>query len=163
MSALMCCLEPKVNRIDVETVHERIEVRKGRLLRVIVKDRGGSSDLPPDSADSTSVRINTWINGVNKSHHEGSREGSNTGYQGRIVVFLIHGVGGCADVWYKQIDYFSKSGYIVVAPDLLGHGGSDAPREPAAYQFSELSRDMFAVFDRYRSEKKNILIGHSYG
>jgi pimeloyl-ACP methyl ester carboxylesterase len=26
-----------------------------------------------------------------------------------------------------------------------------------------LAYDMFAVFDRYRSEKRNILVGHSYG
>lgn len=162
MSTLMrCCLEQKDNRIDVETIHEKIEVRKGRSLRVIIKRQepsGRGSGIPPGSPDSANVRINPWVN-----NSEVVTDQRCIGQQDRIVLFFIHGVGGCADVWYKQIEYFTRFGYIVVAPDLLGHGGSDAPRDENAYEFSELAHDMFAVFDRYRSAKKNILVGHSYG
>lgn len=168
MSQSMCCFERKRNQIDVEAAHERVEVREGRWLRVIYKDTD-SSVLPalPPSASSSTTAVNSWINSVSSAidikkaitkNSEGLTERKN-----KIVVFFIHGVGGCADVWHQQIEYFSKLGYVIVAPDVLGHGGSSAPRDPSFYNFSELSDDMFAVFDRYRSEKKNILVGHSYG
>lgn len=158
----MCCFQKKRNRIDVEAALEKIEIRKGRWLRVIFKDTD-SPRIPvlPSSANSSKTVVNSWMNRDNQNERISAED--QTHRSNKIVMFFLHGVGGCADVWHKQIEYFSKLGYAVVAPDFLGHGGSSAPRDPSSYDFSELSHDMFAVFDRYRSEKKNILVGHSYG
>ncbi|XP_050789815.1 protein ABHD8 [Gopherus flavomarginatus] len=84
------------------------------------------------------------------------------GTQSDVVLFFIHGVGGSLDIWKEQLDFFSKLGYEVVAPDLAGHGSSSAPEIAAAYTFYALAEDMRAVFKRY-AKKRNILIGHSYG
>ncbi|CAM5126256.1 unnamed protein product [Natator depressus] len=84
------------------------------------------------------------------------------GTQSDVVLFFIHGVGGSLDIWKEQLDFFSKLGYEVVAPDLAGHGSSSAPQIAAAYTFYALAEDMRAVFKRY-AKKRNILIGHSYG
>ncbi|XP_044854308.1 protein ABHD8 isoform X3 [Mauremys mutica] len=84
------------------------------------------------------------------------------GTQSDVVLFFIHGVGGSLDIWKEQLDFFSKLGYEVVAPDLAGHGCSSAPQIAAAYTFYALAEDMRAVFKRY-AKKRNILIGHSYG
>ncbi|XP_028833027.1 protein ABHD8 [Denticeps clupeoides] len=79
-----------------------------------------------------------------------------------VVLFFIHGVGGSLDIWGSQLDFFSRLGYEVIAPDLAGHGASTAPQIAAAYTFYALAEDLRAVFKRY-SRKRNILIGHSYG
>ncbi|XP_044276927.1 protein ABHD8 [Varanus komodoensis] len=79
-----------------------------------------------------------------------------------VVLFFIHGVGGALDIWKEQLDFFSRLGYEVVAPDLAGHGASSAPRIAAAYTFYALAEDMRTVFKRY-AKKRNVLIGHSYG
>ncbi|XP_027520176.1 protein ABHD8 [Corapipo altera] len=84
------------------------------------------------------------------------------GTHGDVVLFFIHGVGGSLDIWKEQLDFFTKLGYEVVAPDLAGHGCSSAPQIAAAYTFYALAEDMRAVFKRY-AKKRNILIGHSYG
>ncbi|NWW80385.1 ABHD8 protein, partial [Climacteris rufus] len=84
------------------------------------------------------------------------------GGHGDVVLFFIHGVGGSLDIWKEQLDFFTKLGYEVVAPDLAGHGCSSAPPIAAAYTFYALAEDMRAVFKRY-AKKRNILIGHSYG
>lgn len=84
------------------------------------------------------------------------------GTHGDVVLFFIHGVGGSLDIWKEQLDFFSKLGYEVVAPDLAGHGCSSAPQIAAAYTFYALAEDMRSVFKRY-AKKRNILIGHSYG
>ena len=78
------------------------------------------------------------------------------------VLFFLHGVGGCGEVWHHQIDYFCRAGFEMVIPDMLGHGFSRAPRQTSAYTFEELADDMLSVFDRY-AKKRNVLIGHSYG
>ncbi|NXD04279.1 ABHD8 protein, partial [Certhia familiaris] len=81
---------------------------------------------------------------------------------GDVVLFFIHGVGGSLDIWKEQLEFFSKLGYEVVAPDLAGHGCSSAPPVAAAYTFYALAEDMRAVFKRY-AKRRNILVGHSYG
>ncbi|XP_005534024.1 PREDICTED: abhydrolase domain-containing protein 8 [Pseudopodoces humilis] len=84
------------------------------------------------------------------------------GAHGDVVLFFIHGVGGSLDIWKEQLEFFSKLGYEVVAPDLAGHGCSSAPPVAAAYTFYALAEDMRVVFKRY-AKKRNILVGHSYG
>lgn len=78
------------------------------------------------------------------------------------TLFFIHGVGGSADVWNAQTDFFSSMGLEVIAPDLIGHGFSCTPDNKKAYHFSEILTDMEAVFDKY-CKRQNILVGHSYG
>lgn len=78
-----------------------------------------------------------------------------------VVLFFIHGVGGSLDIWKEQLDFFSKLGYEVVAPDLAGHGASSSPQIGAAYTFYALAEDMRSIFKRY-AKKRNILVGHSY-
>ncbi|CAL9688470.1 unnamed protein product [Knipowitschia caucasica] len=79
-----------------------------------------------------------------------------------VALFFVHGVGGSSDIWKSQLDFFSRLGYEVVAPDLAGHGASRAPQIAAAYTFYALAEDLRAIFKRY-ARKRNILIGHSYG
>ncbi|KTG23095.1 hypothetical protein cypCar_00009110 [Cyprinus carpio] len=79
-----------------------------------------------------------------------------------VALFFIHGVGGSLHIWGSQLDFFSRLGYEVIAPDLAGHGASTAPQIAAAYTFYALAEDLRAIFKRY-SRKRNILIGHSYG
>lgn len=79
-----------------------------------------------------------------------------------VALFFVHGVGGSLDIWSSQLDFFSRLGYEVIAPDLAGHGASTAPQIAAAYTFYALAEDLRAIFKRY-ARKRNILIGHSYG
>uniref|UniRef100_A0A7N6A4P3 Protein ABHD8 n=1 Tax=Anabas testudineus TaxID=64144 RepID=A0A7N6A4P3_ANATE len=79
-----------------------------------------------------------------------------------VALFFIHGVGGSLDIWGSQVDFFSRLGYEVIAPDLAGHGASSAPQISAAYTFYALAEDIRLIFKRY-ARKRNILIGHSYG
>ncbi|KAG7266838.1 hypothetical protein CRUP_024018, partial [Coryphaenoides rupestris] len=79
-----------------------------------------------------------------------------------VALFFVHGVGGSLDIWGSQLDFFSRLGYEVIAPDLAGHGASSAPQIGAAYTFYALAEDMRVLFKRY-ARKRNVLIGHSYG
>lgn len=80
------------------------------------------------------------------------------------TLFLLHGAGGRVPQWREQIAFFAKN-YNIVAPDNLGHGKSDCPKNTTTtplYSFSEINQDHQAIFDRYATEE-NIVMGHSYG
>lgn len=79
------------------------------------------------------------------------------GTHGDVVLFFIHGVGGSLDIWKEQLDFFTKLGYEVVAPDLAGHGCSSAPQIAAAYTFYALAEDMRAVFKRVLTAAPTLL------
>ena len=166
MSKFMCCSETKTNQVNVGSANSNIEIRKGRWLRISSRnpDVFPSSNHVENAIHSSVHRVNSWLaNGIEDKAVVTSEGLPSDERTNKIVIFFIHGVGGCSHIWNEQMEYFSKLGYIVVAPDILGHGGSAAPRVQSSYTFSELAYDMFAVFDRYRSKKRNILIGHSYG
>lgn len=77
----------------------------------------------------------------------------------RALVF-VHGFAGCAETWEHQISHFAKE-YRVVAPDLRGHGQSDAPY--TRYTMSELVADLHAIVEQLNLPPRFVLIGHSFG
>ncbi|WP_299164707.1 alpha/beta hydrolase [uncultured Tateyamaria sp.] len=72
-----------------------------------------------------------------------------------VDVLMLHGVGLCADAWAPQIDALARYGYGVMAPDMPGHGGSDAA--PGA-DLSDYVRPLAAAL-----EGPVVVIGHSMG
>ncbi len=76
------------------------------------------------------------------------------------TIMFVHGYAGCAETWEYQINHFAR-GYRVVAPDLRGHGQSDAPF--TEYTMAELVDDINAVADTLGLPEKFVLAGHSFG
>jgi long-chain acyl-CoA synthetase len=76
------------------------------------------------------------------------------------TVMFVHGYAGCAETWEYQINHFARR-YRVVAPDLRGHGQSDAPF--TAYTMSELIDDINTIADTLRLPERFVLAGHSFG
>ncbi len=76
-------------------------------------------------------------------------------------VLLLHGFTGTARTWEAQIEALSPH-HRVIAPDLLGHGGSDAPTESARYaldrQADDLA-DLLALLDTTAAT----VVGYSMG
>jgi long-chain acyl-CoA synthetase len=104
------------------------------LYRVDVPIRG--------LADAELSVIDIWPEGVEKT-----------------IVF-VHGYAGCAETWEHQINYFARS-YRVLAPDLRGHGQSDAPL--TQYTMPELVADIRTIAEELDLPEKFALAGHSFG
>ncbi|MEW6666041.1 MAG: alpha/beta fold hydrolase [Thermodesulfobacteriota bacterium] len=77
----------------------------------------------------------------------------------KTIVF-VHGYAGCAETWEYQINHFSRR-YRVVAPDLRGHGQSDAPF--TQYTMPELVEDIQAMARTLGLPQRFVLAGHSFG
>lgn len=76
------------------------------------------------------------------------------------TILFQHGFAGVAESWEWQLAHFA-SRYHVVAPDLRGHGQSDAPR--SKYSMTELVQDLRDTVETLDLPDQFVLIGHSFG
>jgi 3-oxoadipate enol-lactonase len=89
-------------------------------------------------------------------------EGSNICYsdQGKgEVIVLLHGFCGSAEYWEKVIPGLTAN-YRVIAPDLRGHGASDAPL--GAYTIEQMADDVLSLLNALEIPEC-YLLGHSLG
>lgn len=76
------------------------------------------------------------------------------------TILFVHGYAGVLESWEFQINHFARN-YRVVAPDLRGHGQSDAPY--TQYTMPELVGDLQAIAEELKLPEKFILVAHSFG
>lgn len=77
------------------------------------------------------------------------------------VIILIHGFTAFNLVWSEVLLPIATAGYHVVAPDLLGHGFTEKPRE-GEYTIESQSRMIVALMDHLGIEHATV-VGNSYG
>jgi 3-oxoadipate enol-lactonase len=77
-------------------------------------------------------------------------------------LMLVHGFTGAKEDFADFLDGFADRGWHVVAPDLRGHGGSDAPTDEDAYSLEEMAADLLALADELGWGTFDLL-GHSMG
>ena len=73
---------------------------------------------------------------------------------------LIHGFGGQAEQWHYQLQNFALENRVV-APDLRGHGLSDAPS--SGYNMEQIVNDIETALTLLKVKGKFVLVGHSFG
>jgi pimeloyl-ACP methyl ester carboxylesterase len=81
------------------------------------------------------------------------------------LVLLLHGFGGDHVVnWVRPgvVAALVAAGYHVVATDARGHGASDKPHDPAAYEGDAMVRDAQAMLDLTGSDAV-FVVGYSMG
>ena len=75
------------------------------------------------------------------------------------VVLLIHGITSSSEAWRQVIPALAKH-HTVIAPDLLGHGGSAKPRgDYSLGAYASGLRDLLAALGHQRAT----VVGHSMG
>src|SRR5919199_6433661 len=76
-------------------------------------------------------------------------------------LLLLHGFTGSAATWARHLPALSGRA-TTIAVDLIGHGASDAPADPARYTMSHCVADLLAVLDHLGVESATVL-GYSMG
>ena len=78
------------------------------------------------------------------------------------ALFFLHGFRDTARCWEYMIPHRAKLPYGLVAVDTLGHGGTSKPRDPAAYAYHLMVKDIFDIADN-EGIHKVIPLGHDHG
>jgi 2-succinyl-6-hydroxy-2,4-cyclohexadiene-1-carboxylate synthase len=82
----------------------------------------------------------------------------------RRILVLLHGFTGSAAGWGSHVSAFAEAGLRVIALDMLGHGRSEAPRDPERYSIEHCSQDILEVLRTLGVERgESILLGYSMG
>ena len=77
-------------------------------------------------------------------------------------VLLLHGFTGCAAALSGLARGLARAGYRTVAPDLVGHGESDAPADPSHYTMGRCVAQVCGVLDALDLPRVHA-IGYSMG
>ncbi|KII93214.1 hypothetical protein PLICRDRAFT_101285 [Plicaturopsis crispa FD-325 SS-3] len=78
------------------------------------------------------------------------------------TVIFLHGFPSTSADWHLIIPHFLRKGYGVIAPDLLGYGGTDKPTDARAFKWSLMTKDIIDILDAEHVHKA-IAIGHDWG
>jgi pimeloyl-ACP methyl ester carboxylesterase len=80
---------------------------------------------------------------------------------GAPIVFL-HGMGTSSSTWSRCMELLEDR-FTVVAPDLLGHGESPVPDDPAEYTRDRALDDVDDILAELSDDLPAVLVGHSLG
>ena len=78
---------------------------------------------------------------------------------------LLHGFTGSSASWKAQTAVLSRH-FRTITIDLLGHGRTTSPTNPARYQMEQAAADIIAILERQKAEggrQKFHLLGYSMG
>jgi soluble epoxide hydrolase/lipid-phosphate phosphatase len=79
--------------------------------------------------------------------------------KGMPYILFLHGWPSSSYDWRYQIEYFTTEGYGVIAPDLLGYGGTDKPADLEQYRYKLMSDEIVSLLG-CEGIKEVIGVGH---
>lgn len=80
----------------------------------------------------------------------------------KSTIVFLHGFPAIASGWRHQIKYFANKGHGIIAPDLLGYGGTSKPEPTSEYRMRLMVEDMIALLEHENIDKFHG-IGHDAG
>ncbi|RKF60632.1 Bifunctional epoxide hydrolase 2 [Erysiphe neolycopersici] len=78
------------------------------------------------------------------------------------TIFLIHGWPDLAFGWRYQVPFLLSLGYRVVAPNMMGYSGTDAPKSLEFYTLKRACDDLAALVS-HLGLTKIVIGGHDWG
>ncbi|KAF1965577.1 alpha/beta-hydrolase [Bimuria novae-zelandiae CBS 107.79] len=121
------------------------------------------SSKPIDIISDTRVQHRTSTLNNHNYHY---LYGEPVGGRFKATVFLIHGWPDISAGWRYQISFLLDMGFRVVAPDMMGYGGTDAPEVPpndvSLYSYERAAHDI-AELAKTIGAKQIVLGGHDWG
>jgi soluble epoxide hydrolase/lipid-phosphate phosphatase len=80
----------------------------------------------------------------------------------KTTILFLHGFPSGAYDWRHQIPHFSKAGYGVLVPDLLGYGSTDKPELAEQYRGKKMASEIIEILDHENIGKVHG-VGHDWG
>lgn len=81
----------------------------------------------------------------------------------KTPMVFVHGILNNYTSFSKEMTYFRKKGYPVIALDLRGHGKSSVPNDYESFSFDCIADDINCLLKHLSIRKRIVLVGHSFG
>ena len=81
--------------------------------------------------------------------------------EGKPTLLFLHGFPSTSRDWKPLIDFFQPQGYGILAPDLLGYGGTDKPLETDAFRMRFMVEDIVEILDAEKTGRA-LVIAHDW-
>lgn len=78
------------------------------------------------------------------------------------TILFLHGFPSSSYDWRHQITFFPFHGYGILAPDLLGYGGTSKPTSAEKYKAKKMAAEIIEILDHERLTKVHA-ISHDTG
>lgn len=80
------------------------------------------------------------------------------------TILLLHRFPSASCDWHHQTKYFASQDYGIIAPDLLGYGGTSSPDSLEHNKFKNMSADIIEVLSEcgVGSSEKVHVVGHDF-
>lgn len=66
---------------------------------------------------------------------------------GKPTLMFLHGFPSTSYDWHRQIEHFQAMGYGILAPDLLGAGGTSKPLDAREFRLNLMAADIVEILD----------------
>lgn len=76
-------------------------------------------------------------------------------------LLFLHGFPSTSRDWKLIIDFFQPQGYGIIAPDLLGYGGTSKPTDVDAFRMKHMVGDIMEILDAEKVERV-VVISHDW-
>jgi soluble epoxide hydrolase / lipid-phosphate phosphatase len=77
------------------------------------------------------------------------------------TLLFLHGFPSTSEHWVHQVVYFSGKGYGVIAPDLLGYGGTSKPVDLKPYDGTTFAIHCKGILDS-EGIQKAVVVSHDW-
>jgi pimeloyl-ACP methyl ester carboxylesterase len=78
------------------------------------------------------------------------------------ILLLCHGWPDGADLWQYMIPDLLQSGLRIIAPDLLGAGGTSKPIDPKQFEIRAMVEDVREILALEEVDQNVIPVGHDW-
>ncbi|KAG8533950.1 uncharacterized protein KY384_001692 [Bacidia gigantensis] len=79
------------------------------------------------------------------------------------TILFLHGFPSSSYDWRYQFEHFASRGYGVLAPDLLGYGGTDKPEDANAYTLKKQTDEVVELLNCAGIGKGGVVsVGHDF-
>ncbi|KAH6876793.1 Alpha/Beta hydrolase protein [Thelonectria olida] len=80
----------------------------------------------------------------------------------KTTILFAHGFPYTANIWRHHIAHFEELGYGCIAPDMLGLGASDKPRNAQDFASKVMAQSMVDILSAEGVDKA-VVVGHDWG
>lgn len=125
-----------------------------RALTYTYYDTQAATSTPTTTASPTSLTASR-----NPAHW---RSNSNSHGPPKPPLLFLHGFPDSAFLWSRIIPALRPLSHRVIAPDLLGHGRTDKPADPACYTSDLMTADLAELLAN-EGISQVVVVGHDWG